>query len=94
MSEDQLLGRITVDPGILSGKPTVRGHRLAVEHLMGMLIAGDPISEVLAAYPWLELADVHACLIYTARGANERIHSFAPGAAHEAATRRVDHSDH
>ncbi|MGQ0657616.1 MAG: DUF433 domain-containing protein [Chromatiales bacterium] len=93
MSEEQLLDRITVDSDVLDGKPTVRGRRLAVEHLMGMLIAGDPIPEVLVAYPWLDLADVHACLIYTGRLANERIHPFALEAGHETPARRVDFRD-
>jgi uncharacterized protein (DUF433 family) len=41
MDEQQLLKRITVDPAIFSGKPIIRGRRLAVEHVLGMLAAGD-----------------------------------------------------
>lgn len=41
-TEDALLARITVDPEIFGGKPIVRGRRLAVEHILGMLAAGDP----------------------------------------------------
>ena len=40
MEQDELLQRITVDPAIFGGKPIVRGRRLAVEHVLGMLAAG------------------------------------------------------
>jgi uncharacterized protein (DUF433 family) len=42
VDERQLLARITVDPKILGGKPIIRGRRLAVEHILGMLAVGDP----------------------------------------------------
>ncbi len=78
MGDDQLLERITVNARVLGGKPVVRGQRLAVEHLMGMMLTGDTIQDVLAAYPWLELADLHACLIYTGRSvAGERVYPFS-----------------
>jgi uncharacterized protein (DUF433 family) len=41
MSENDLLSRITFNPDIFSGKPIIRGRRLAVEHVLGMLAAGD-----------------------------------------------------
>lgn len=41
MDEDAGLRRITTRQDILGGKPTIRGHRLAVEHILGMLAAGD-----------------------------------------------------
>lgn len=67
MNEDELLERITVDPQIFSGKPIVRGRRLAVEHVLGMLAAGDTIETLLEGYPWLEHEDVLACLAYARR---------------------------
>lgn len=74
MDEIKLLERITVNPGIFGGKPIIRGRRLAVEHVLGMLAAGDTAEDVLKAYPWLEREDVQACLIYARRiAANERI---------------------
>ncbi len=63
-SEAELLRRITIDPQVLGGKPVVRGRRLAVEHVLGMLAAGDSVDEVLTGYAWLEHADVRACLLY------------------------------
>ena len=67
MNEQQLLERITVNPKIFGGKPIIRGRRLAVEHILGMLAAGDTTETLLAAYPWLEREDVQACLIYARR---------------------------
>jgi uncharacterized protein (DUF433 family) len=64
MTEDELLKRITVDPAIFGGKPVIRGLRIAVEHLLGMLAAGDSPEKVLAEYPFLEPADIQACLAY------------------------------
>ncbi|AFM25842.1 DUF433 domain-containing protein [Desulfomonile tiedjei] len=64
MSEKELLERITVNPNIFGGKPIIRGRRLAVEHILSMLAAGDTIDTILEGYPWLEREDVLACLVY------------------------------
>ncbi|MEJ6480395.1 DUF433 domain-containing protein [Nostoc punctiforme UO1] len=66
MDEQHLLERITVNAKIFSGKPIIRGRRLAVEHILEMLAAGETIETLLKAYPWLEREDVQACLIYCA----------------------------
>ena len=66
-SEEELLRRITVDRTIFGGKPIIRGRRLAVEHLPGMLAAGDTVETIGQGYPWLEPEDVKACLIYARR---------------------------
>jgi uncharacterized protein (DUF433 family) len=67
MDESKILERITLDPRIYGGKPIIRGRRLAVEHVLGMLAAGDTIETILEGYPWLEVEDVRACLIYARR---------------------------
>ena len=67
MNEIDLLKRITVNPEIFGGKPIVRGRRLAVEHVLRMLAAGDTVDDLLRAYPWLERDDVLACLAYARR---------------------------
>lgn len=64
MDEQLLLKRITVNPNIFGGRPIVRGHRLAVEHVLGMLAAGDTSDTILGGYPWLEREDIQACLAY------------------------------
>lgn len=67
MNEEMLLQRIGANPKIVGGKPIIRGRRLAVEHVLGMLAAGDTIETVLEGYPWLEREDVLACLVYARR---------------------------
>ncbi|QLE51428.1 DUF433 domain-containing protein [Nostoc sp. C057] len=68
---------ITVNPKIFDGKPIIRGRRLAVEHILEMLAAGDTIETLLEAYLWLEREDVQACLIYAPRlVSHERVEPF------------------
>jgi uncharacterized protein (DUF433 family) len=67
MDESELLNRITVNPAIFGGKPIIRGRRLAVEHVLGMLAAGDTAEVLLQGYPWLEKEDIQACLVYARR---------------------------
>lgn len=67
MDENRLLERITINPAIYGGKPIIRGRRLAVEHVLGMLAAGDTPEIILAGYPWLEREDIVACLVYARR---------------------------
>lgn len=65
MDEQLLLKRITVNPNIFGGKPIIRGRRLAVEHVLGMLAAGDTSDTILSGYPWLEREDIQACLYFS-----------------------------
>ena len=51
----------------IGGKPIIRGRRLAVEHVLGMLAAGDTPETILEGYPWLEPGDIQACLVYARR---------------------------
>lgn len=67
MTDAELLARIVVNPAIFGGKPLVRGRRLAVEHVLGMLAAGDDVQTILDGYPWLEREDVLACIEYARR---------------------------
>ncbi len=60
----KLLERITYNPAIFGGKPIIRGQRLAVEHVLGMLADGATHQELLEAYPFLEEADIQACLLF------------------------------
>jgi uncharacterized protein (DUF433 family) len=75
MTEDEVLERITIDPAIFGGKPIIRGMRIAVEHILGMLAAGDSPDRLLEEYPFLEAADIQACMAYAHRSmAGEQIH--------------------
>ena len=67
MDEHKLLERISVNPKIFGGKPIIRGRRLAVEHVLAMLAAGDTAETILQGYPWLEREDIQACLVYARR---------------------------
>ena len=67
MDAQKFLERITVNPKIFNGKPIIRGRRLAVDHVLGMLAAGDTPETILEGYPWLEREDIQACLIYAHR---------------------------
>jgi uncharacterized protein (DUF433 family) len=56
--------RIVVDPKILTGKPVVRGTRISVEMVVGLLAAGWSQEQILASYPHLSEEDIRACLAY------------------------------
>lgn len=56
--------RITVDPGMMSGKPCIRGMRVTVANVLRQLANRRTREEILAAYPYLEPEDIDACLDY------------------------------
>lgn len=62
-----ITGEIEVHPDVCNGRPVVRGTRIAVESVLGMLASGDSTEEVLAAFPTLSRAQVLACLDHAAR---------------------------
>jgi len=65
MKEKQkLLARITADPRIFKGKPIIRGMRISVEMILGLLAQGVTIDEILKDYPDLEYEDILACMSY------------------------------
>lgn len=63
----QELERVTVDPGVMGGKPCIRGMRVTVETILGLLAAGHSEEEVLRAYPYLEREDIGAALAFGRR---------------------------
>ncbi|MCF8246047.1 MAG: DUF433 domain-containing protein [Saprospiraceae bacterium] len=62
----ELIKRITIDPEICHGKPTVRGSRLMVATILELMASDMTVDEILADYPALEVADIKACLQYAA----------------------------
>lgn len=58
--------RITVDPLVATGKPCIRHLRFPVSRLLGLLAAGETKESILAAYPYLEAADIDEALRYAA----------------------------
>ena len=66
MNEKELLYRITIDPKIMVGKPTIRGLRITVDQILRALAAGISTDELLEDYPELEKEDIEAALLYAA----------------------------
>jgi uncharacterized protein (DUF433 family) len=62
-----LLSRITIDPEVCHGKPTIRHLRYPVESLLEYLAAGDSYEELRAQFPDLEIEDLRACLEFAAQ---------------------------
>ncbi len=63
-AEERLLGRITVDPKVMVGKPVIRGTRLTVEYILGLLAHGATVEEILQEYPGLSREDIQACILF------------------------------
>lgn len=68
------LDRITVNPNVCLGQPTIRGMRISVSVILKMLASGKSVQEVLEAYPELEIEDVHQAIKYAAWVASDQIH--------------------
>ncbi len=64
--------RITVDPQQMGGVPCIRGLRIPVATVVGMVADNMPYDEILAAYPDLEIADIQEALHYAAEAVRER----------------------
>ncbi len=72
MSKDELLARISVDPGVCFGKPCIKGHRIWVSLVLDLLAGGWSHREILDNYPGLHDADILACIAYGAEMTRER----------------------
>lgn len=64
MVDERLLERITVNPEVMVGKPTIRGTRITVEQIIHALAGGVSEADLLADYPVLEPEDIRAALTY------------------------------
>ena len=60
------LTRITLDPDVMGGKPCIRGMRITVGTIVGLVASGRTVPEILATYPYLEEADIREALTYAA----------------------------
>ena len=67
-----LNGRITIDPNICNGKPTIRGKRITVHTILDFLGAGESQEEILRQYPSLEEEDIKACLNFASQLTEQR----------------------
>ena len=66
MMTTELLSRITHDPAVMGGRPCIRGIRVTVGTILGLLASGRTMDEILEAYPYLERDDIRAALAYAA----------------------------
>jgi len=71
MNAKQILDRITINPEVMVGKPTIRGLRITVEQILKALAGGITIKELLEDYPELETEDIQAVLLYAAELVSE-----------------------
>ena len=62
-----LKGKITIDPDICNGKPTIRGKRITVHTIIDFLDAGESQTEILRQYPSLKKEDINACLAFASQ---------------------------
>jgi uncharacterized protein (DUF433 family) len=69
--------RITHDPQVMGGKPTIRGMRVTVGAIVGLIGSGATVEQVLADYPYLEREDILQALRYAAWRAEEREQTLA-----------------
>jgi uncharacterized protein (DUF433 family) len=67
----QALNRITFDPGVMGGKPCIRGRRVTAGMIVGLMASGHEREEILKLYPYLELNDIDEALAYAAWRAEE-----------------------
>ena len=82
MTREELLSRITINPAVCFGKPCVRGHRIWVSLILDFLASGATKEELLESYPFLEEADILACIAYGAEMARERYVEVPLGDTH------------
>jgi uncharacterized protein (DUF433 family) len=76
MESRELLNRIIVDPKIMVGKPIIKGTRLTVERILGLLAQGMTTDDLLAEYNKLTKEDVLACLAFAQKAVESS--SFVP----------------
>jgi uncharacterized protein (DUF433 family) len=65
--KENLLSRITLNPEVLSGKPTIRNMRFSVTNILELLASGMTHEEILADYNYIELEDIQACLLFASK---------------------------
>ncbi|MGH3147154.1 MAG: DUF433 domain-containing protein [Rubrobacter sp.] len=67
MNDQQLLARVTLDPDVMAGKPVIKGTRLTVEYVLGLLARGATADEILDEYDGLAPEDIQACLLFASK---------------------------
>ncbi len=67
MTEKQMLERIIINPKVKVGKPVIKGTRLTVEYILGLLAQGATFDEILREYDGLTPEDIQACLLFATK---------------------------
>lgn len=67
MTEKQMLERITVNPNVMVGKPVIKGTRLTVEYIVGLLAHGATFEEIMEEYDGIAVEDIQACLLFATK---------------------------
>ncbi len=67
MTDQELIQQIELNPKVLAGKPIIRGTRLSVDFILGLLAHGSSADEILHEYDGITLHDIHACLLFASR---------------------------
>lgn len=67
MTEKQMLERITMNPQVMVGKPVIKGTRLTVEFILGLLAHGATIDEIKEEYQGIATEDIQACLLFATK---------------------------
>lgn len=80
-NRDELFRRIDINPKIMAGKPIIKGTRIAVGQILGLLAEGRPFSQILAEYDHITADDIAACLLF-AQETLERL-IFMPAAPND-----------
>ena len=76
MKDEDLLGRITINPKVMVGKPVIRGTRLTVEYILNLLAHGATVAEIQAEYSGLTQEDIQACILFATKSLEST--SFMP----------------
>ena len=73
MTEKQMLERIVTNPKVMVGKPIIKGTRLTVEYILGLLAQGATFDEILGEYDGLTPEDIQACLLFATKSLESTI---------------------
>ncbi len=67
MTEKQMLERIVMNPKVMVGKPVIKGTRLTVEYILGLLAHGATFDEIMEEYQSITPEDIQACLLFATK---------------------------
>ena len=67
MTDKKLLGRIAMNPKVMTGKPVIKGTRLTVEFILNLLAHGATDQEIITEYKGLKKEDIQACILFASK---------------------------